>query len=131
MDCRAFGLVEHFGLDECFVYIFAHFSTERVQFADEMAFGTADYVAVAGHQGDANAASQPAWPAPTTMMSKDCSRFFMLFLLYFYFLSLFLLCDVCFAFLGRRHGVLALGSCGKPQRGRKATAPLHTPRAFF
>ena len=30
----------------------------------------------------ANAASQPAWPAPTTMMSKNCSRFFMLFLLY-------------------------------------------------
>ena len=25
----------------------------------------------------------------------------------------------------------SLGSCGKPQRGRKATAPLHTPRAFF
>ena len=26
---------------------------------------------------------------------------------------------------------MALRSCGKPQRGRKATAPLHTPRAFF
>ena len=33
--------------------------------------------------------------------------------------------------LGRRPGFFALGSCGKPQRGRKATAPLHTPRAFF
>ena len=54
MDCRAFGLVEHFRLDECFVYIFAHFSTEGVQFADEMAFGTAAYVGVAGHQGHAS-----------------------------------------------------------------------------
>ena len=33
--------------------------------------------------------------------------------------------------LGRRPGFFDLGSCGKPQRGRKATAPLHTPRAFF
>ena len=31
----------------------------------------------------------------------------------------------------QRPGFLALGSCGKPQRGRKATAPLHTPRAFL
>ena len=36
-----------------------------------------------------------------------------------------------FYFLGREPGFFALGSCGKPQRGRKATAPLHTPRAFF
>ena len=33
--------------------------------------------------------------------------------------------------LGRRPGFFALGSCGKPQRGRKATAPLHTPSGLF
>ena len=38
---------------------------------------------------------------------------------------------VYFGFLGRGPGFFALGSCGKPQRGRKATAPLHTPQAFF
>ena len=53
MDCRAFGLVEHFGLDEGFVYIFTHFSTESIQLADEMPFGAAAYVGVAGHKGDA------------------------------------------------------------------------------
>ena len=53
MDCRTFGLVEHFGLDEGFIYIFAHFSAEGVQFADKVPFGAATYVGVAGHQGDA------------------------------------------------------------------------------
>ena len=36
-----------------------------------------------------------------------------------------------FTFLAEGLVFFALGSCGKPQRGRKATAPLHTPRAFF
>ena len=27
--------------------------------------------------------------------------------------------------------IFFFGEKGKPQRGRKATAPLHTPRAFF
>ena len=53
MNGRAFGLVEHFGLDEGFIYIFAHFSAEGVQFADKVAFGAATYVGVAGHQSDA------------------------------------------------------------------------------
>ena len=69
----------------------------------------------------------------------------MLFLLYFFsysfslfFFVIFFFFVYCvvgfwfyFYFLGRGPGFFALGSCGKPQRGRKATAPLHTPRAFF
>ena len=52
MDCRAFGLVEHFGLDKGFVYVFTHFPTESIQLTDEMAFGAAAYIGVAGHKGD-------------------------------------------------------------------------------
>ena len=53
MDRRAFGLVEHFGLDEGFVYVFTHFPTESIQLTDEMPFGAAAYIGVAGHKGDA------------------------------------------------------------------------------
>lgn len=46
MNCRAFGLVEHFGLDKGFVYVFTHFPTESIQLTDEMAFGAAAYIGV-------------------------------------------------------------------------------------
>ena len=106
---------------------------------------TVNMTVLSPKRAHASDASQPAWPAPTTMMSKNCSRFFMLFLLYFFsysfslfFFVIFFFFVYCvvgfwfyFYFLGRGPGFFALGSCGKPQRGRKATAPLHTPRAFF
>jgi len=58
--------------------------------------------------------------------------FFSYFFLYFSLVIVWLVFGFIFTFLlGRRPGFFALGSCGKPQRGRKATAPLHTPRAFF
>ena len=51
-----------------------------------------------------------------------------LYLLCDWFLVLFL---ILFLLSWQRACFFTLGSYGKPQRGRKATAPLHTPRAFF
>ena len=53
------------------------------------------------------------------------------FVIFFFFVYCVVGFWFYFYFLGRGPGFFALGSCGKPQRGRKATAPLHTPRAFF
>ncbi|MBE5703469.1 MAG: hypothetical protein EGS62_04455 [Ruminococcus sp.] len=61
--------------------------------------------------------------------SYSFSLFF--FVIFFFFVYCVVGFWFYFYFLGRGPGFFALGSCGKPQRGRKATAPLHTPRAFF
>ena len=53
VDGRALGDVEHLGLDESLIYIFAHLTAQGIDFPDQMALGRSPDVRIAGHHGDA------------------------------------------------------------------------------
>ena len=86
LDRRAFGIVEHPNLDHRRIGDTAHHAAKRIDLADDMAFGRPADRRIARHMRDfvevdrqqqrrapmraaAQAASHPAWPAPTTITS--------------------------------------------------------------
>ena len=50
MHCRAFGTVQHFGLNKSLINIFSHLTAKSIQFTNQMSLRTSTYIRVTRHQ---------------------------------------------------------------------------------
>ena len=53
MDCRAFGSVEHLGLDKGLINVFAHLTAQGIDFSHQMSLGGSSDMGIAGHHSNA------------------------------------------------------------------------------